>query len=202
MRPLALAIVLFTTINPAAASAQTTRPDQGESSWLTYPGGEGPGAGKRIVLIAADQEYRSEQSLPMLARLLSRRHGFHCRVLFLVNEKGESDPTLPIRWQKEGKGIVHRIPGLHHLASADLVILLSRLITLSDDQIAHVIDYLESGKPIIAIRTANHGFLENFPYVKDGKKVRFGDDVLGGAFRSHHGNWHADSTRGIVIAPR
>jgi hypothetical protein len=33
--------------------------------WLTYPGGDGPGKGKRVVLIAADQEYRSEQSMPM-----------------------------------------------------------------------------------------------------------------------------------------
>ena len=137
--------------------------------------------------------------MPMLARLFARRHGFHCTVLFLVNDKGESDPTLPIRWQKEGKGIVHRVPGLRHLKSADLVVLFSRLITLSDEQVKHVIDYLESGRPIMGIRTANHGLLENFPYKKDGRRVRLGDDVFGGAFRSHHGNWHRDSTRGIVV---
>ena len=50
--------------------------------WLTYPGGAGPGQGKRIVLIAADQEYRSEQSMPMMAKILSRHHGFDCTVLF------------------------------------------------------------------------------------------------------------------------
>jgi hypothetical protein len=85
------------------------------------------------------------------------------------------------------------------LQKADLLILFSRLLTLSDDQIKHVIDYLESGKPLIGIRTANHGFLENFPYEVAGRKVRFGDDVLGGAFRGHHGNWHADSTRGLIV---
>lgn len=183
----------------AAAAAAQEHPVPAGPNWLTYEGGEGPGAGKHVVLIAADQEYRSEQSMPMLARLLSRRHGFHCTVLFLVNEDGLCDPTLPIRWQKEGKGIVHRIPGLEHLKTADLMILFSRLVTLSDEQIGHVIDYLDSGKPIIAIRTANHGFLENFPYRKGNRRVRFGDDVLGGAFRSHHGNWHADSTRGIIV---
>ena len=54
--------------------------------WLTYPGGDGPGKGKRIVLIAADQEYRSEQSMPMLAKILSQHHGFDCTVLFAVND--------------------------------------------------------------------------------------------------------------------
>ena len=46
--------------------------------WLTYEGGVGPGEGQHIVLIAADQEYRSEQVMPMLAEVLSKRHGFHC----------------------------------------------------------------------------------------------------------------------------
>jgi len=165
--------------------------------WLTYDGGTGPGSGKHIVLIAADQEYRSEQSMPMLAAILAKHHGFDCTVLFSVNERGEADPTLPVRW--EDKTRKHNVPGLRHLQKADLMILFSRMITLPDDQIKHVIDYLDSGKPIIGIRTANHGFLQNFPYEIDGKKVRFGDDVLGGAFRGHHGNWHADSTRGIPV---
>ena len=30
--------------------------------------------------------------------------------------------------------------------------------------------------------------------------MRFGDDVLGGSFRGHHGGWHRESTRGIVVA--
>ena len=165
--------------------------------WLTYPGAEGPGSGRHIVLVSAEQEYRSEQSMPMLARILSKRYGFDCTVLFALNEKNEVDPTQKIRWQD--KSVQHSIPGLQHLQNADLLILFSRLITLPDDQIQHVITYLDSGKPIIGIRTANHGFLENFPYRKDGKNVRFGEDVLGGAFRSHHGNWHADSTRGIPV---
>ena len=32
-----------------------------------------------------------------------------------------------------------------------------------------------------------------------GRKVRFGDDVWAELFRGHHGNWHADSTRGLII---
>ena len=67
-----------------------------ERQWLSYAGGEGPGKGKRVVLIAADQEYRSEQSMPMMAKILSTHHGFDCTVLFAVNEKGEVDPTMRV----------------------------------------------------------------------------------------------------------
>ncbi len=165
--------------------------------WLRYPAGEGPGNRKHIVLISADQEYRSEQSLPMLAKILSRRLGYHCTVLFGVNADNLVDPTQKIRW--EDKTVQHSIPGLEHLASADLVILFTRLVTLPDEQIRHIIEYLDSGKPVIGIRTANHGFLENFPYSIDGRRIHFGKDVLGGTFLSHHGNWHQDSTRGIIV---
>ena len=168
-----------------------------DEKWLTFRGGTGPGEGKHIVLIAAEQEYRSEQSMPMLAKILSKRHGFDCTVLFGMNSNNEVDPTLKIRW--EDKSVTHNIPGLQHLEKADLLILFTRLLTLPDDQIRHITTWLDSGKPLIGIRTANHGFLQNFPYQKDGKQVRFGDDVLGGSFRAHHGNWHAESTRGIIV---
>ncbi len=164
--------------------------------WLTYPGGEGPGQGKHIVLIAADQEYRSEQALPMLARLLAKHHGFQCTVLFSVNDQNEVDPTKKIRW--EDKTVMHNIPGLEHLERADLVILFSRLISLPEVQLKHVYDYLDSGKPIIGIRTANHGFL-GFEYKVAGKRIDFGEDILGGSFRNHHGHWQQDSTRGILV---
>ena len=191
--------LLFATALSAmlVGCAATTRSEPDNHPWLTYRGGEGPGRGKHIVLIAADQEYRSEESLPMLARILSQRHGYDCTVLFAVNRDGLVDPTQKIRW--EDRTVQHNIPGLEQLDRADLMILFSRLITLPDDQIAHIVRYVDSGKPILAIRTANHGFLDNFPYRLAGKNVRFGEDVLGGSFMEHHGNWHADSTRGLIV---
>ncbi len=188
-------LLMVSVLCVGCATAPHPVPD--DQRWLTYRAGEGPGEGRHVVLISAEQEYRSEQSLPMLARILAKRHGFHCTVLFAVNEDGLVDPTQKIRWEDET--VVHDIPGLQHLASADLLILQSRLITLPDEQIRHVIEYIDSGRPIIGIRTANHGFLENFPYTLEGKTVGFGEDVLGGSFRSHHGNWHADSTRGSPV---
>lgn len=164
--------------------------------WLTFPGGEGPGKGRHVVLIAAEQEYRSEQSMPMLAKILSKQHGFDCTVLFSVNEHGLVDPTLPAPFKDRTKR--HNIPGLEHLANADCVILLSRFMQLPDDQLKHFHDYFDSGNPLIALRTANHGFLGGKSYVKDGKSVSM-SKMLGGAFMGHHGGWHREATRGIIV---
>ena len=192
----ALLFAIFVSAWFASCAATAVQEDD-HPLWLHYRGGEGPGQGKHIVLIAADQEYRSEESLPMLARILSQRHGYECTVLFAINRDGLVDPTQKIRW--EDKTVQHNIPGLEQLDRADLMILFSRLITLPDAQVAHIVRYVDSGKPILAIRTANHGFLDNFPYRLAGKNVRFGEDVLGGSFLEHHGNWHADSTRGLIV---
>ena len=173
-----------------------THPGPESELWLTYAGGEGPGKGKHIVLIAADQEYRSEQSMPMLAKILSQHHGFDCTVLFSVNEEGLVDPTLPAPLKDKTKR--HNIPGLEHLASADCVILLSRFMQLPDEQMQHFHDYFDSGKPLIALRTANHGFLGSKNYVKDGQNVSL-REMLGGAFMGHHGGWHREATKGIIV---
>lgn len=169
--------------------------------WLTFKGGEGPGKGKHIVLIAAEQEYRSEQSMPMLAQILAERHGFDCTVLFGMNANRQVDPTMPVYPEKgnEDSFQEHDVPGLEHLKQADLVIFFTRLLTLPPDQAQHIADYLDSGKPIIGLRTANHGFRRPLPYKIDGKQVDIGQ-ILGGTFLGHHGNWHRDSTRGDLVA--
>ena len=170
-----------------------------KSQWLTYPGGEGPGHGKRIVLIAADQEYRSEQSMPMMAKILSKHHGFDCTVLFCVNEKGDVDPTMPVYPEKGQALKEHHIPGLEQLATADMVIFFPRLLTLPMAEREMIVNYIDSGKPFMSLRTGNHGFHAPLPYEIDGKKISWGVDILGGTFLGHHGNWHADSTRGNIV---
>ena len=164
--------------------------------WLTYSGHRGPGKGKHVVLIAADQEYRSEQSMPMLAKVLSQHHGFDCTVLFSVNENDEVDPTLPAPFKDKTRR--HRIPGLKYLADADCVIWLSRFMQPPDEEMKHFHDYFDSGKPLIALRTANHGFYGGKRYTKDGQSVSL-RDMLGGTFMGHHGGWHRESTKGIIV---
>jgi len=197
--------ILLTTLTSfalihSAACAVAAHPVPQSAQWLIYDGAQGPGKGKHIVLISADQEYRSEQSLPMLAAILSKHHGFDCTVLFGVNDKGQVDPTMPVYPKKGAEDAFkeHNIPGLEHLAKADLVIFFTRLLTLPPEQLKHIVNYLDSGKPVIGLRTANHGFRRPLPYKIDGKQVRIGA-LLGGAFMGHHGAWHRDSTRGDIV---
>ena len=111
--------------------------------WVTYPG-----PGKHIVLISGDEEYRSEEGLPQLAKILSQRHGFDCTVLFSVNPaNGEIDPKY-----------LNNIPGLDALDTADLMIIQTRFRDLPDDQMRHVDQFLMAGKPVIGLRTATHAF--------------------------------------------
>jgi hypothetical protein len=188
-------------IAQATAAANITRaskhPVPPGEQWLTYSGIDGPGKGKHVILIAAEQEYRSEQSMPMLAAVLAKHHGFDCTVLFSVNQQGEVDPTLPAPFEDKTKR--HRIPGLKYLADADCLIWLSRFMQLPDDQMKYFHDYFDSGKPLIALRTANHGFWGGKPYQKDGKPVSL-RELLGGTFMGHHGGWHRESTRGIPVS--
>jgi len=195
-------LVIGTLLILLVCTPVVAHPVPEDPQWLIYLGGEGPGKGRHVVLIAADQEYRSEQSIPMLARILSGHHGFDCTVLFGVNSKGEVDPTLPVYPEKgkEAEFKPHHIPGLGHLASADLVVFFTRLLTLPAEEQQQIVRYVDSGRPFIALRTANHGFRGPLPYEINGKRVRWSEDVLGGSFLGHHGRWQADSTRGILVA--
>ncbi|MED5418438.1 MAG: hypothetical protein VYA27_07025, partial [Verrucomicrobiota bacterium] len=87
-----------------------------------YEGKDGPGKGKHIVLVSGDEEYRSEECLPMLGRILSDHHGFDCTVLFSVNDKGEIDPNN----QKS-------VTNAKAMDSADLIIIALRFRNWPDE---------------------------------------------------------------------
>ncbi|MDP0490810.1 MAG: ThuA domain-containing protein [Verrucomicrobiota bacterium JB023] len=179
------------------AGGASPHPVSESGPWLTYEGGEGPGAGKHVVLLAAEQEYRAEQALPMLAKILSERHGFHCTVLFLINEEGLVDPTLPSPFKEEGRKSL--VPGLEHLEKADGFIWMSRFLQLKEEDLDHLYTYFDSGKPIVALRTANHGlWRDTRPYQVKGNEVTL-DELLGGKFRGHHGGWKQEATSGLII---
>ena len=165
--------------------------------WLTYPGGEGPGKGKKIVFIAAEQSYRSELSMPLMARILSR-HGFACTVLFGIDpETGTIDPRVK-----------NNIPGLDQLDSADLLVAFLRWRELPDEQMKHIVDYTESGRPIVGIRNATHPFRyasrPGSPFAKYDSASKepaggWGRLVLGETWVSHYGKNLVESTRCDVI---
>ena len=169
-----------------------------EPLWLTLEGGVGPGAGKHIVWVSGDEEYRSEESFPMLAGVLARRHGFRCTVLFAINRRsGEIDPNT-----------VDNIPGLETLATADLMVVCTRFRELPDEQMSHIDAYLEAGKPVVGIRPAVVAFRNPkgsryFKYSSDNAEPEFaggfGQQVLGSTWISHHGAHGVESTRGLPV---
>lgn len=170
--------------------------------WVVYPGKRGPGRGKHIVLISGDEEYRSEEALPQLGKILAAHHGFTCTVLFAINPKtGEIDPDTR-----------NNIPGLEALAKADLMIIATRFRELPDEQMRYIDEYVNSGRPMIGLRTATHAFdyspdsaskYRHYGWRSKGEwPGGFGKQVLGETWISHHGHHAVQSTRGVIVPGR
>lgn len=165
--------------------------------WVVYQGQDGPGKGRNIVLVSGDEEYRSEEALPQLGKILAKHHGFKCTVLFAVDP---SDGTI------NPKNTTN-IPGLEALKNADLMILFTRFRDLPDEQMKHIVDYVHSGRPILGMRTATHAF--NFKTHKTYAKYSaggnrewkggFGRQILGETWVNHWGHHGKESTRGLLV---
>lgn len=168
-----------------------------ETQWITFEGADGPGHGKHVVLVSGDEEYRSEEALPQLAKILSRHHGFKTTVLFAI------DPATGVIDPNKGDNI----PGLEALQTADLMIIATRFRHLPDSQMKYIADYVEAGKPVIGLRTATHAFNGGGTYARYSNGSRaagweggFGKQVLGEQWVNHHGHHGKEGTRGIVVS--
>ena len=113
---------------------------------IVYEGTSGVGEGKHIVFIASDHEYRSEETLPAMARILAKYHGFKCTVVFGVDDKGLIKPGA------------NNVPGIEALKTADLIVIFTRFQNWPEDQMQHFVDYLDRAGPVVGLRTATHGF--------------------------------------------
>jgi len=175
-RMIGLALVCLTSMTAVA-----------QEKWLTFKGKEGPGKGKHIVLVSGDEEYRSEESAPMFAKILSERHGFDTTVLFAWSKDGTYiDPN-------NASGVV----GWEKLGSADLMIIGTRMRNFTPETIEHLGAYLNAGKPVIGYRTATHAFKG------DGKMGNIGAGewglkILGETWVSHHGKHKKEGARGVI----
>ncbi|NND09325.1 MAG: hypothetical protein HKN87_23375 [Saprospiraceae bacterium] len=183
--------------NAADTASTEVQPDL----WVEYEPQSEIDKKKKIVLVSGDEEYRSEEALPQLGRILSDHHGFHCTVLFAQDPSvlGTINPNY-----------LENIPGLESLADADLMILFTRFRALPADQMQHIDHYLKAGKPVLGIRTATHAFNikdSTDAYVHYGNYYKgdqvewvdgFGRLVLGEHWHTHHGHHKHQSTRGIL----
>ena len=181
-----LAVALFLVPTLAAA----------DDPWVVYQGTDGAGKGKHIVLVGGDEEYRSEEALPQLGKILAKHHGFKCTVLFAI------DPATGII----NPNVNNNIPGLENLKTADLMVIFTRFRNLPDEQMKYVAEYVDASKPVVGLRTATHAF--NNPGSKAYAKYSwgsktdweggFGRYVLGETWVAHHGAHGSQATRGIV----
>jgi hypothetical protein len=173
MKPFFIPVVLSVLFPSVARSAADDR--------VVYPG-----EGRRIVLIAGDEEYRSEESLPMLGKILSRHHGFHCTVLFSVSPDGVIDPNAAA--------------SLSHpeaLDAADAIVMLIRFRKWPDETMKRFDAAMQRGVPVIALRTSTHAF--QLPDTSAFKSYNdFGKQTLGEKWVSHWGRHKFEATRGVI----
>ena len=161
---------------------------------ITYEPGDGAGQAKHIVLVCGEWEYRCEESLPMLAKILARRHGFKCTVLFSINpEDGSVDPSVKTN-----------IPGMSVLEDADMMVVFAMDLELPDDQMKYFVEFLETGKPVFGIRCTLLSFRYN--QNKNSKYAYFdfrhqdggyATALFGESWKGHYGRHGKESTRGL-----
>ncbi len=159
---------------------------------ITYQGSSGPGLGKRVVLLAGDEEYRSEEALPMLAKILSQRHGFTCTVLFPMDPDGTINPKN-----------TRSLGDAQALDAADLIIMMLRFRAWPDEDMARFARALDRGTPIIALRTSTHpfnGLPPGSPWAKwnYNNNGGFGREVVGETWVTHWGRHKVEATRGAI----
>jgi type 1 glutamine amidotransferase len=186
---------VFPWLAPVLAVITSVAAAQEVPHRVVYEGTEGPGVGKHIVMIAGDHEYRSEEILPALARILARTYGFKCSVFFTLDDDGFIEPGSS------------NIAGLEALKTADLMVVGLRFQNFPAEQMQHFVDYLERGGPVVGIRTSTHAFqIAEGPYRRyawnyegDDYLAGFGRQVLGETWVGHYGENHAQSSRLVLV---
>ncbi len=128
-----------------------------------------------VVFISAESEYGAAETLPEFAHELETKYGLYCEVL-----QGSTNKTGPGRYY---------IAGMEALTNADLAVLFARRRALPPEQMNYFRDYMESGKPLIGLRTASHAFdtRGNAP-AGYAEWQKLDPEVLGGNYHGHHGS--------------
>ncbi len=123
-----------------------------------------------LVIVMSEPEYKTETSLTEFART---ELGRDFRVSLVYGDA------------KDGSVL----PGLDVLQSADVALFSIRRRTLLPEQLAIVRAYLDAGKPLIGIRTANHSFCLRNQAAPAGRAdwPEFDRDIIGGSYTNHHG---------------
>ncbi len=130
----------------------------------------------RAVFVIGEDEYQTEKTLPAYANAELEPLGVRCT--FVI-----ADPKTP-----------HDFKGIEALRDADLMVLSVRRRAPTAEQMSIIRKYLESGKPLVGIRTACHAFetrgttTAGLAPAGHAEWPTFDPDVLGGHYTGHHAN--------------
>jgi uncharacterized protein len=128
-----------------------------------------------IVFVTGDEEYRSEESMPMLARILKNRYGFQVSVRYAITGNYINPNNQD------------NIPGLDILEDADMMVMYTRFRSLPDDQLQYILNFAESGKPMAGFRTSTHAFSYGEDHENHHLDFDWPQEVFGLPWISHHG---------------
>jgi type 1 glutamine amidotransferase len=125
-----------------------------------------------VVFVVGTHHYSPELTMPVFAKAIEA-FGFRSTVVM-----GEGDP------ERKDEPV---LPGIEALADADLAVFFIRFLTLQDKEWQAIETYLKSGKPVIGLRTSNHGF----KYPREHPRYKWNDDfgrrALGSPYIVHQG---------------
>jgi nicotinamidase-related amidase/type 1 glutamine amidotransferase len=109
-----------------------------------------------VLLVSGSAEYDSDASLEALKKHLEERYG--------------ARPTL-IKARGFGE-----LDGLEALDACDVALFFTRRLEIDGPSLERIKKYCDAGRPIVAVRTASHGFQ---------KWLEFDKVVLGGSYGNH-----------------
>jgi type 1 glutamine amidotransferase/nicotinamidase-related amidase len=122
-----------------------------------------------IAFLVSDDHYDADKTLPAFAQMLREQYGCHCTVL---HGQGTSD-----------------IRATGNLDDADCLVLYIRRLALPKEQLDRVRKYVESGKPLVGLRTASHAFdVRGKAQQGQAEWPEFDGQVLGGNYNGHGSN--------------
>ena len=123
----------------------------------------------RAVFLIGEDEYKTDQTLAAFASKELEPAGI--RSTFVI-----ADPKSP-----------HDFPGAQALDDSDLLVLSVRRRAPKADQMAFIRRYIDSGKPLVGIRTASHAFDARGKAPPGHVEWKsFDADVLGGHYTNHY----------------
>ena len=124
-----------------------------------------------LVIVMAEKLYQTEQTLPK----------------FAIEQLGK---TFRVSTVFDSAKDPNDLVGIEILDHADIAMFSIRRRTPSKEQMKIIKRFVESGKPVVGIRSASHAFSLRGKPAPEGHSVwpEFDAQVLGGSYRNHHAN--------------